>query len=328
MIRNYKIDILRSIGTLLVILAHMQIPKWLIELRSFDVVLLTIISGISFTYSYNGNYMRYFFKRVKKLLLPTYIMMCILFLSTRIICTYIGRKQLYSLTVIKDSFIFSDQGIGYIWIIKVYMFLAIVLPLLYVLNLKIKSDKYYLFSTILLMGVYFLGLPKIYSQGFFLFNEYIVYVAPYGMLGMLGIRLQGSSKDFKIKILLISGILFFCFTILLDEFKPSYFKYPPNYYYILYGIFISIFLLMIIPNKNYKITEYISKNSFILYLSHIFSMLFYNFFLLRIQNKLINNFVFQYCFVLFLSLIFTEIEKKIRKLVITKLFIKKLKIRK
>lgn len=49
--RDLKIDILRTIGILLVILAHVKLPELVRSIRSFDVVMLVFISGMSFAYS-------------------------------------------------------------------------------------------------------------------------------------------------------------------------------------------------------------------------------------------------------------------------------------
>ena len=42
-LRDYNIDILRAIGSLLVILAHVRPPEIILNFRSFDVILLVFI---------------------------------------------------------------------------------------------------------------------------------------------------------------------------------------------------------------------------------------------------------------------------------------------
>ena len=43
--RDNKVDILRALAILLVMLAHVSPPEWLMQLRTFDVVLLFLLSG-------------------------------------------------------------------------------------------------------------------------------------------------------------------------------------------------------------------------------------------------------------------------------------------
>ena len=43
--RNSKVDLLRSLAILLVILAHASPPNWLMQVRTFDVVLLFLLAG-------------------------------------------------------------------------------------------------------------------------------------------------------------------------------------------------------------------------------------------------------------------------------------------
>lgn len=57
--RDSTIDLLRVLGTLLVILAHVKIPKVMSEIRTFDVVLLVFISGMSLKYAKHKHYFVY-----------------------------------------------------------------------------------------------------------------------------------------------------------------------------------------------------------------------------------------------------------------------------
>ena len=69
--RNLKIDILRVLGIHLVVLAHINnVPKVLLEIREFDVVLLVFLSG--FVYSKSSCF-QHVLKRAKRLLIPSYL---------------------------------------------------------------------------------------------------------------------------------------------------------------------------------------------------------------------------------------------------------------
>lgn len=76
--RDIQIDILRCIGLLLVILAHVPINETVKSIRSFDVMLLVMIAGISFVKSGRNkkefDYKRYLVGRIKRLCVPTWLL--------------------------------------------------------------------------------------------------------------------------------------------------------------------------------------------------------------------------------------------------------------
>ena len=86
--RDYKIDILRFIAIICIILAHSNPPKWIFVLRNFDVTLMVMIMGISF-YLSNDNkrikYSNYMIKRFNRLIVPTWIFISVLFITFYII---------------------------------------------------------------------------------------------------------------------------------------------------------------------------------------------------------------------------------------------------
>lgn len=46
--RDEKVDSPRFVGLAMVVLAHVGPPEWLFQLRNFDVLLMVLLSGISF----------------------------------------------------------------------------------------------------------------------------------------------------------------------------------------------------------------------------------------------------------------------------------------
>lgn len=133
---NLGIDILKSIGIILIILAHMGIPKVLFQLRNFDVVLLVILSGFLSVKSYKSNqsFYKYIKKRFIRLIIPVWIFLTIFFGIFAI--SDIGKEgETFCFNTIFRTYALID-GIGYVWIFRVYMLCAISVPLL--LKLKIK----------------------------------------------------------------------------------------------------------------------------------------------------------------------------------------------
>ncbi|MGX7099286.1 acyltransferase family protein [Globicatella sanguinis] len=80
--RDVSIDVLRSIGLLCIILAHVSAPKFVLQIRNFDVPLMAFIMGISFYLTNKNkhfNLIEYSKKRFKRLLFPTWKFLTIFF---------------------------------------------------------------------------------------------------------------------------------------------------------------------------------------------------------------------------------------------------------
>lgn len=308
--RDYKIDSLRCIGTLLVILAHMNnIPSTLQEIRAFDVVLLVFISGVSFAYTYNGDYRKYIKKRVKRLVFPTYIMMILVFTISGLVCWILGREQLYSISKMLRSFAFLDNSMGYIWIVKVYMIIALMSPLLIMINTRLKTENTFIlmiFGSMVIQKLLLNLIKNVYILGI---SDYLLYIIPYSCVYLVGIRLKENNWKFCKRFGLINFISFIILTAEIGEFVPSKYKYPPDIYFIVYGMIVTILLLKIIPNKKIKFIEYISKNSFMLYLAHVPCILAYNLISSKLMYQILNYWWIEYIIVIFLSMIIVFILK-------------------
>ena len=129
--RDIQIDILRCSHLLLVILAHVPINETVKSIRSFDVMLLVMIAGISFVKSGRNkkefDYKRYLVGRIKRLCVPTWITLAIIFGLAAILCLAVHRKYIYSVKQMIESVFFIggiNGGIGNVWIVRIYMLMA------------------------------------------------------------------------------------------------------------------------------------------------------------------------------------------------------------
>ena len=271
--RDAKIDIMRAVGTLLVMLAHVTLPDTLQKIRSFDVVMLVFISGFSFSYRKSSTYGTYLWQRVKKLVLPTYAIITALFIVAFGACAAVGRQQLFSWDMIWKSYVFAD-GIGYIWIVKVYMLIAAASPLLYQIAKQVKSDGSF---CLLIAGVYgvYHALMKLLGSNVFLY-QYVFQIFPYVLVACVGMRARDNT-NFQWKALIVSGIITIADVAIRSAFVFEDFKYPPQYNYLSYGLFVALVLYQALPNYVNKGILWFSKNSFTVYLFHIIFLLATNF---------------------------------------------------
>lgn len=80
--RVYTIDVLRTIGLLCVILAHVFPPYYLRVIRAFDVPLMVFVMCWSFSLSNkNESYHSYVIKRFKRLVVSCWLFLIIYYLA-------------------------------------------------------------------------------------------------------------------------------------------------------------------------------------------------------------------------------------------------------
>ena len=127
--RNIEIDILRCIGLLVVILVHVPINEKVKEFFSFGVILLIYTSGMSFfekiENTRNFSYKKYLFSRIKRLCIPTWITIIIIFLLAKILCLISNKEYIYTMKKFLESIFFIgglNGGIGNVWIVRIYCY--------------------------------------------------------------------------------------------------------------------------------------------------------------------------------------------------------------
>ncbi len=284
LLRNSTIDFLRFIGLSMIILAHVEPPAILFQLRNFDVPLMVIISGMSFGLAFkNEPYFSYFWKRVKRLVFPVWIFLTIYFIALYFFRPLSGDLSIH--TILGSYFLLG--GIGYVWIIRVFLLIAIVAPFIYSLNRLIKSDNIYLGILLIVFLMYEFCRYLSFSYFSFWFNEtmslVLFYLIPYSVLFALGLRMIKFGSMTNNRLFLFFFIVFGVMAIYFWENTGSFvqtqkYKYPPSTYYFSYAILVSMFLWIIggdvwraVENSRLisKIILFIAQNSIWIYLWHI-----------------------------------------------------------
>ena len=273
--RKKYIDILKAIGLLCIILAHVTPPEPVMITRNFDVVLMILISaylGISSTKK--ENYLAYVWKRFVRLVIPTWLFL-LFFLPLA------KKLELFKITplVVKHTFALDNYNtIGYVWVIRIYLIVALLVPICKYLINKGK-DKLLLIITLILYISY-----EIACHYNLFVNRNIEYAFAYWIPCLLLIVmsyyfLKADNKR------LICYFIFFSLTCLGIGYylyhKTGVFpliqtmKYPFRLYYLSYGLAASALLIIIFKNdkvSNFvsnKVLEFISKHSLWIYLWHV-----------------------------------------------------------
>lgn len=149
--RDLYIDFLRFIGISLIILAHVEAPSGITQFRSFDVPLMVFVSGLSFS-TKGGGFWKYVWKRVKRLCIPVYLFLTILFTAV-IGAGIVGLKNPWGWDQIAGTYLLlNEPSIGYVWIIRVFLMMSIIAPPLYPLVAKMNMHKFIL-VLFLILGI-------------------------------------------------------------------------------------------------------------------------------------------------------------------------------
>lgn len=283
--RNEFIDFLRFVGLALIILAHVEPPTIIQQVRSFDVPLMVLISAMSFALSYKEgrSYLSYLWSRIKRLVFPVWIFLSALFFG---IFLFDSMSSKLDFVTIRDSYLLLE-GIGYVWIIRVFLMVALTAPLLYRIHIHISNHLQYLGTLLALYVTYevclFYSLPYINSglgQKISLVTHYLV---PYSLIFALGLRIPDLSTRINLSIMVSAAIIYAALAIILF-YDNGYivttwqYKYPPSAYYFSFALSGSLFcwifgsyIWQIIQRfKRFKtILLFIAQNSLWIYLWHI-----------------------------------------------------------
>lgn len=271
--RKYNLDVLKFIGIFCIVLAHVKPPTVLFQLRNFDVILMIMISSYLYFISTNKQkFSTYIFKRFNRLVIPTWIFLTIFF-----IINYFFKFQKVDLKIIIDSFILND-GIKYVWIVRIYMIVALLLPFVKYLIDKFNINYIYFFSAFVYIIYEILCYLGLFNN--IILNYLFAYVVPCYIVILITYFIINSDSK---KVLKFSFLNFLVFVVLmviiyfeLGVFKnTNYMKYPFRLYYLSYAIALSGLLIVIFRNNKItnlfynKFIGFMSNNSLWFYLWHI-----------------------------------------------------------
>jgi peptidoglycan/LPS O-acetylase OafA/YrhL len=323
-LRNVKIDFLRFIGLSLIILAHVNPPGWLFQLRNFDVSLMVIVSGLAFTQSTTiESYRLYLWKRIKRLVFPVWI-----FLSVYFVCIWLFDLEIEKLTLksVLDSYMLIN-GIGYVWIIRVFLLVALVAPMVAMLNERVKDNRVYLLIIASSYSAYelFLYLTLPYTGSFIgeLFSMFVYYGISFSLVFALGVRIPRLTGNLCLMVAVISFLVFallgFSYYNLEGRVVTTQeYKYPPSAYYIFYAILVSVLAWLMVGKIECSLNKFkrlervilfVAQNSIWVYLWHIPLVK-----LFKVYSD--PNFIFKYVVIYFGAALITFVQVSIVKKVL------------
>lgn len=312
--RDNYIDFLRSLGLLLLVVAHTAAPKAIEALRTFDVPLMVFVSALCYR-PLVGGYFIYARKRFIRIYKPVFIFLTIIFLAIIICNSLYGKPEIKWPQIIGSYLLLNQPSIGYIWIMRVFIIIALAIPFLYKYSQRQSWLAICLSTAIIIVIQHYviLLINLIYLETVrFVLSEIIPYLLGYSAIALPALKIKRiNTRQMSITLFaLILSLLIFFFLYGIES--PQLYKYPPQSLYILYGLFCSIGLwkikpavIRLIPISNRAI-RYLSQNSMWIYLWHIIPVYVVDYF-----SNIFASWPLRYIFVLTTALICTELYNKI-----------------
>lgn len=318
--RDLSIDILRCIGLFLIILAHVSPPGAIFQLRNFDVPLMVFVSGLSFSISSEGKkYQAYLLSRVKRLVVPVWVFVTVFYLfvfclSPVLFGKYNNFDSYLNTLFFKDSLDASSNTLGYTWIIKIFLLMAIIAPLVKKITQNLSQWNIMAVAIILLCINQYLVLAIMNnadSNASLINNVAFTYLLPclsYGVVFMLGVNYKKCTITFKLLSVILSLIAFLVF---LWSYRAEFggivstqsYKYPPSGYYLSYALMMIFILSLFVKSLAKKLNEllrevmvFVSSNSIWIYLWHIPVVEYFA------NTEVEYNFILKYLLACFLSM--------------------------
>ena len=303
--RDNSIDILRSIALIGMIISHCE-PHWTImQLREFDVPLIVFLSGVSYMLStkrHGGEvkYLPYCWKRFKRLVFPTWVFLLIYYAVL-----YTGTSITGNLNVRWDEILhnFTLTTGWYVWIIRVFLIIAIVAPFLYKLSKRSSNWTFWLLFTGVLIAYEFvanLSGSDVYY--------YLTMCIPYMMIFSYGAFSDRMTQRkllivacFSIVIFVLAAVYYYVET---GAFQPTQIrKYPPQIYYTSYAIAITTILWMFRKDIT-KLCDALRISTIMTFIgSHTLWIYFWHVIILLIVSARISNSIILFAVVFLLAVI-------------------------
>ncbi|RDC64335.1 hypothetical protein AHMF7616_02948 [Adhaeribacter pallidiroseus] len=284
----------------------------------------------------NISYPQYVKKRFQRLVVPAWTFLTLFFILFYFVAVATGQKYYFSGAKIMQSYALTN-GIGYVWIIKISFLVALLSPFILKISKRVKSNLlYYLLIAGSYAGYALLlyvhdALPVVYKAldninhyldgvARTLYAEVIIYGVSYSFIVALGIRLTKLSQR-EVTGACLGFLGLFLFLSYQNDFSTvQAFKYPPQLYYLSYGLFVSFLLYRLLDYTFFKkfgnsqLIIFLSRNSAWVYFWHIIFVYYIRLFGASLPSYLATTSSGRFFFIMAGALLVTYSHQQIKEL--------------
>ena len=219
---------------------------------------MVLLTGVSYELSTSKpknlhQYFSYVYRRFKRLIIPTYFFLIVYFLLANVLNHFNIVTLSFSIEDYVDSFLLlsgqsNTNGIGYVWIMRIYFLTSLLLPFARVISEKL-STKLYLSILLALLILYTLLLNVPVNRCSILgmlFENIILYMFGYGLVAAFGLVICTFTKrEYGVGIVIAFEVfLISAFTI------KSYTQIAPPYIFFFLCIYCNIFVVLLPRSTN------------------------------------------------------------------------------
>jgi len=277
-----ELDVLRCIGLLGIILAHVDPPQLIFQLRNFDVPLMVFLSGYLFSHrllainSFKA-FTDYLLKRFVRLVVPVWIFLT-LFYSIQYFYPAIFPINYTAYPQVMLSSYLLWEGFGYVWVIRIFLFMAILGPIFarYFRSFGAVVAFYAVYELLCWM------LPQVFTTAVYSgWNKGLLYTLGFLILFIWGSWYPRLQRKTQLLVAVFSFFVLsagFIYTVFLAKmpFDIGSYKYPPHLYYMHYAI---LLITLLFSLKKYlsrlynPFVGFIGSSTIWIYLWHILWLL-------------------------------------------------------
>ena len=295
-----SIDALRFIGILCIILAHVLGPgSLLFQLRSFDVPLMVFVSGLANARKVTPNYGRYLVHRTLRLLMPVWLFYSLYFAVLWVLSLVSASFSFPTWNEIARTYLCLE---GYGWIIRVFLLLMLVSPLLVRLEQRLTHPLAYLALIAGCLGLSAVLTPLLNGESFLvkdIWEGCVLFLVGYAPAYLAGLRMRYASRAEQAlyaAVFTLASLAYFLRPGVVFDLET--YKWPPQIPFMLYGMAVSslLWLCRPIPDalaKN-RPAVFIGQNTIWIYLWHVMALVF--------VFRITDIWLVQYCIVLGFSI--------------------------
>lgn len=224
-----------------------------------------------------SSYFSFIKKRSLRLLVPVYLFVVIYIAVYQLLAYLVGFDAINRNAIIGTLTMRLDPSIGYVWIIRIFLIVMLVTPLLSFAESKMKKEWQFILFVAVLLVVQQVAATSLAKAGY-IFKDWLLYVCGYAAVFALGLRMRNMPGD---RCAVYVGILAFVMGCLIYNGVSSEGtwkllqanKYPPRAYFLVYGALWSALLWTtraywgkILDNRFFA---FIGRNTIWIYLWHI-----------------------------------------------------------